>query len=116
MRSLRTGGEPVKQFQTLAFALGLDAMPEYKLGSGFVHSRIELEAAAMDGLVDGPSRKNFSHLGNIVLRVATVHAQGVQLQQLATVVFVQAIAALIRIWAPVGPGMRRNSESLRRVR
>src|SRR5271170_1351269 len=95
-------------------------MPEYKLGPGFVHSRIELEATALGGLVDGPSGKNFGHLGDILLRVAAVDAQGMEFEQLASVIFVQTIAALGRIWsrvgAPVGPGMGRNSQSLRRVR
>jgi hypothetical protein len=99
VRRLRTRGQPVQHLQSLAFTLGLDAVTEHELGSGLVHARIELEAAALVGLVDGPPGKDFGNLGDIALRVAAVHAQRVQFQQLAPIVFIQAARAL----ALIGP-------------
>ena len=97
VRRLRTCGQPVQQFQSLVFALGLDAVTEHELGSGLVHARIELEAAALVRLVDGPPGKYFGNLSDIALRVTAVHTQRVQLQQLAPIVFIQPARAFALI-------------------
>ena len=78
MRCLWTRGQAVQNFHALAFAFGLDLMSQHELGSGLVHARIELEAAALGGVFNGPSRKDLGNLGDIPLRIATVHAQRVQ--------------------------------------
>ena len=46
------------------------------------------------GFVDGPSGKDFGDFGDVALRVAAVDAEGVQFQQLAAVVFVQAACSV----------------------
>ena len=122
MRRLRARGQPVQHFHALAFALGLDAVAEHELGPGLVHARIEPEAAALGWVLNGPSRKHFGNLGHIALRVAAVHAQCVQFQQLAAVVFIEAAGALAwprprgRIPVPVRSWMRRDSQSFGGVR
>ena len=128
MRRLRAGGQPVQHFQSFAFALGLDAMPEHELRPGRMHSRLELEAAAFFWLFDGPSRKNLGNLGYIALRVTAAYAQRVQFQQFTSIIFVEATRAFaligtrigtrrpLRIAAPV-PSVRtrRKTQGPRRV-
>src|SRR3984957_13113392 len=94
MRRLRTGRQPVQQFQAFAFALWLDAMSENKFGPGFVHARVVLESAAIVRLVNCPASKNFGSFGNVTLRIAAVHAERVQFEQFTSVIFVQASVLL----------------------
>ena len=56
----------------------------------------ELELAAALRLVDGPAGEAARHLRDVFLGVAAVHPQGVQLQQLAAVILVQATALRAR--------------------
>ena len=107
MRGLRTGGQHVQHFPALVFAFGLDAMSEHKLRAGLVHARLVLETAAFVGLVDGPAGKDFGDFGDVALRVAAVHAERVQFQQLAAVVLVEA-AVLLRFAFGFGRRKRRG--------
>src|ERR1700693_964052 len=97
-------------------------MSEHKLGPRLVHAWIELEAAALRRVINGPSRKNFGSLGDVALRVTAIYAQRVQLQQFAAVLFIEPGGALASLWprpritVRVRTGMRRNSQSPRRVR
>src|SRR5258708_38836832 len=100
-------------------------MSQHELGAGSMHPRLELETAAFGWLVDGPAGKDFGNLGYIALRVAAIHAQRVQFQQFASIIFIEAAGtlALIRtrrtrwIVAPI-PAVRtrRKPHSPRRVR
>ena len=97
VRGLRAGGQPVQQLQPFALALRFDLVPEHELGSRLVHARIELEASAFRRFVDGPSGKHLRGFGDVALRVAAIHAQGVQFQQFPSVIFVQATGTLARL-------------------
>src|ERR1700676_544680 len=107
MRRLRTRGQLVQHFQTLAFALGLDAMTEHEFQPRLVHAWIKLESSALKRLVDGPSSKDFRYFGDIALRIAAIHAQRMEFEKFASVVFVQPARAL----ALIGPRARRIAPS-----
>ena len=53
------------------------------------------ERPALIRLVDGPAGEAARHFDDILLRVAAVHAEGVQLHQLARVVLIQAARGLL---------------------
>src|SRR5439155_24602128 len=76
-------------------AAGLDRVAQHVLFTVVVHPRIEAVAAALTRLRDGPARKAARHFDDVLLRVAAVHAERVQLHQLAAVVFVQAGRPLV---------------------
>src|SRR3989454_6758833 len=50
---------------------------------------VELEVAALPGPLDTPASEDARHVDHVLLRVAAVHAEGVQLEQLAGVVLVE---------------------------
>ena len=50
-------------------------------------------AAALTRIVNRPAGERTRHLGHVLLRVAAVHAERVQLHQLAAVVLVQSLSA-----------------------
>src|SRR5690242_7541850 len=114
----------MQQFPALVLTLGFDVMAEHELGSGLMHARIELEAATVVGLVDRPSSEDLCGFCDVTLRVAAVHAERVQLEEFAAVVFVQAAVLLflcIRILSrtprritigAAGAGTRRNADCL----
>ena len=104
---LRIVRQQVQHFQPFLLAVLLDAMSEDDLVSGLVHARLEVEAAAFVGLLDGPAGKDLCDFGDIFLRVAAVHAERVQFHQFAAVVFVQA-AGLPWLWIAL--------RTLRRIR
>src|SRR5258708_742208 len=133
MRRLRTRRQPVKQLPAFVFALGLDAVPQNELGSRLMHARIVAETSTLERSIDGPASEHLGDFRDVALRVAAVHAERVQFQQLASVIFVQtAVLFALRVWvwsgettreatriAPAGairaPRTRRNTASLRRV-
>src|SRR5439155_10649761 len=71
-----------------------------------VHERTEDEARGVARTVDRPARERARHLGDVLLRVAAVDAERVQLHQLARVVLVEAGAL-----AAIGPEPRREVRS-----
>src|ERR1019366_2619250 len=66
--------------------------PEHDLLLGVVHPLAEDEPAARARILESPSRERARDGDHVLLRVAAVHAERVQLEQLATVVLVQAVA------------------------
>src|ERR1700733_9702962 len=99
MRSLRARRQQVQNFLAFVLAFGLDAMSENELGTGLVHARLAAESEAFERLLDRPSGKNFGDFGDIALRVSAIHADCMQFQQLAAVIFIEAgvlLAPLIR--------------------
>src|SRR5437867_3052964 len=56
---------------------------------------IEEESAAKLRLIDGPAGEAAGRFGDVLLCVASIHAEGVQLQQFAAVVLVQSSARAI---------------------
>jgi hypothetical protein len=79
-----------RSFAAFLLAVLLDLFAEDFLGSRLVAILVEFEAAAALRLVDGPAGEHARHLRDVGLRIAAVHAEGVQFHQLAGVVFVQA--------------------------
>ena len=73
----------------------LDFFAEDFLGAGLVAALVELEAAAALRAVDGPAGEDARHLGDVRLGVAAVDAEGVQLHQFASVVFVEAFGSFL---------------------
>src|SRR5215213_6683519 len=62
----------------------------------FTHHRVHCRGAAAR-LEDGPTRKATRYLLHVFLRVAAIHAERVQLHQLACVVFVDAAPLSLRL-------------------
>ena len=112
-----SGQEVEHVLAVLDAAAGGEALAEHHLGGGVVHVGAEEEVPllrkaqaaealgarepplgllAAGGRDDGPAGEGARHLDDVVLRVAAVDAQGVQLHQLAGVVLVQAALALGR--------------------
>ena len=131
LRRLRTRGQAVQHLPSFTFALWLDAMAEHELQSRLMHARVITEASTLERFLDGPSRKYLGDLGDVALRIPAIHAECVQLQQLAAVILVQAavlfapcVRVRSRIARRVGPSPRtittrrahRDAESLSRVR
>ncbi len=91
------GGRMMRQdvqhlLAVLDAAAGRNRHAQHHLFAVVVQPRVEGELAAALRLVDGPAGEAARHFGDVLLRIAAVHAEGVQFQQLAAVVFVQAAA------------------------
>ena len=71
-------------------AARLDLVPEHDLLLAIVNPRLEPEAASLARTDDGPAGEGAGDVDHVLLRVAAVHAERVQLHQLAAVVFVEA--------------------------
>ena len=74
----------MEYLQTLFLAGSIDRFSQDGFGARLVPLRVEVEThrrifLERIGRVDTPSRKDFRDLRNILLGVATVHAQRVQL-------------------------------------
>ena len=63
---------------------------EHALAARIVGARPEEIRAALARLIDGPAGEAARHFGDVLLGVAAVHAERVQLHQLAGVVLVEA--------------------------
>src|SRR6185312_8216166 len=95
--------EHLQRLHTFLLAILLEFLAQHDLCTGLVHALFKLEFTALLRLLDGPSGEHLCELGHILLRVSAIYAEGVQLHDLARVVFVQPAATLvflrIRIWA-----------------
>src|SRR5207237_9196902 len=105
------GGRGMEQQAQDSLAVVLAAARGYPqaedgLLAAVVHPRTEDEARGVARTVDRPARERARHLGDVLLRVAAVDAERVQLHQLARVVLVEAGAL-----AAVGPDPRREVRS-----
>src|SRR5215210_425684 len=81
----------VEYLLAIVHAAALDPMSEHDFLAGIVQARIESESVAvLPWIVDRPSRESARDLGDVLLRVSAIHAECVQLHQLAAVVLVQA--------------------------
>ncbi len=65
-------------------------MAQHQLLALVVQFIVEEKPAALAGFENRPAGEAARHFGDVVLRVAAVHAERVQLHQLAPVVLVQA--------------------------
>ena len=76
----------------------VNVLPSTVFAAGVVHLRAEDEAAALLRPIDRPAREDARHLDDVLLRVAAVDAERVQLHQLARVVLVEAaLRPLLRL-------------------
>src|SRR6185437_13067547 len=92
MSGRRVRREDVEHLLAIAHAAaGLDAVPQDDLFAIVVPARIEGEAAAVTRLLNRPAGEGASNFGDVFLRVAAVHAERVQLHQLASVIFVEPL-------------------------
>src|SRR5437870_11453976 len=82
--------EDLEDLHAFFFTLLFDFVAKDDLGAGLMHASFEFDPATFFGLFDRPSREHARDFRDISLRVAAVDAQGVQLHQLATVVFIQS--------------------------
>src|SRR5580700_10718085 len=103
MRSLRVGRQQVQHFPALVFALELDAMSEHKFRAGLVGAGLELELAAFIRFVDRPSGENLRDFGDVALRIAAIHTERVELEEFASVIFIQSavlfsLSIRVRVW------------------
>ena len=80
---------------SLDAAAGGDLDAEHGLLAVVVHALVEDEGAAALRLEDGPAGEAARRFGDVLLGVAAVHAERVQFQQFAAVVFVEAARALL---------------------
>ena len=80
-------------FPVLDAASGLERVAEHPLDAAIVGLLVEDEAARLARLPQRPSRERARDVDDVLLRVAAVDAERVQLHQLAAVVFIQPSAA-----------------------
>src|SRR5947207_755488 len=75
-------------------------MTEHHFLSGVVHLRPENESATLCRRRDRPAGEGACDVDNILLGVSAVDAEGVQLEQFATVVLVESLtlALLLLLW------------------
>ena len=73
-------------------------LAQHVLGIRIVQPLVEFESRVATRLVNCPSGEAARHLGHVFLRVAAVHAQRVQLHQLARVILIQpALISFLRL-------------------
>src|SRR5271167_3115722 len=94
--------ENLEHLYALALATFLDLVPEHHFFARLMLTRPVNKTSTLARLVDGPTGEDARHLGHILLGVATVDAEGVQLHQLTSVVLVESAATFLLIVLPVG--------------
>ena len=83
--------EQLEQPQPLVHAVARrEPHPQDGLLTIVVGPIVEDEAAALLGSLEAPPRENAGHVDDVLLRIAAVHAEGVELQQLPGVVLVDS--------------------------
>ena len=93
-------------------------MAEHDLDALVVDARLEAESAALLRSIDGPPGERPRDFGDILLRVAAIDAERVQLQQLAPIVLVEPARRLLgRRLAPAAgaTAARRPGRRARRL-
>src|ERR1035437_5635758 len=90
-----TGDDVEYILAVLQAAAARQRVPEHDLRLGVVHPLAENETAAGTRLVERPSGERARDGDHVFLRVSAVHAERVQLEQLAAVVLVQTVATVI---------------------
>ena len=82
--------EKLEQPDAFVLPVIVEREPKDALGSVIVRPIAEHESCAAFRRLDAPTRENPGDLDDVLLRVAAVDAEGVQLQQLARVILVDA--------------------------
>ena len=84
-------GQNIQHFFTIVHATaGWNDVAEYNFLAFIVQLVVVEKAASFARLENGPAGEAARHLRYILLRITAVHAERVQLHQLAAVVFIQA--------------------------
>src|SRR5262249_9096179 len=82
--------QDVEHLQTVGFVAAFgDCVSKHNLFFDVVHDGVELVLRNAIRLANGPASEGSSHSDNVLLRVASIDAECVKLQKLASVVFVQ---------------------------
>ena len=89
-------GEQVEHLLAVLDSAGANLVSEDDLLAIVVNPRFEQEVAAYSRIADRPAGERPRHLGDVLLRVAAVDAERVQLHQLARVVFVEPAPHCVR--------------------
>ncbi len=97
-------------FAVVLAAARLDSVTEHDLLALVVQLRHEAEAAALARVRDRPAGERARDFGDVLLRVAAVDAERVQLEQLAPVVLVQSLRRVRPLLRRLLVGARRRRE------
>jgi hypothetical protein len=87
-RGRRMGRQHVERILPFCHAARGHRLAQPGLAAIVVPARVENKAGVALGRI-GPARQHASQLGHVLLGIAAVHAEGMQLHQLARIVFVQ---------------------------
>ena len=104
-------GDQIEHALAVAHPAGIDGVTEHRLGILVVLLEMKGELGLVVGVRDRPTGESPRGLAHVVLGVAAVDAQRMQLEQLARIVLVEAAGA----FAGAGGGRRRRGP-LRRQR
>ena len=88
-------GQHVQHGEAFLLAVAVDGLAEDNLVAGLVAAVHVKKFAAVAGIIHGPTGKDLRDLGNVVLGVAAVDAEGVELHQFARVVLIQSAAGCL---------------------
>src|SRR3954470_22359525 len=100
MRGRRTLGQNVQDvFGVLHPATGGKLVAEQDFLASIMDLRTEYESAALRRRFDRPAGERARDVDHVLLRIAAVDAEGVQLEQLTTVVLVQSLTLALLYWA-----------------
>src|SRR5260370_34506698 len=100
-------GQDVQHLHTFVFTMIADLVSKNVLRTRLVGALVEVEAAALLRLLDAPAREHLRQLGDVLLRVAAVHTEGVKFHDFASVVFIQAAGAILFRLGPRGHSINR---------
>src|SRR5258708_35676740 len=118
-------GKNVEHLHAFLLTMLRDLVPEHVFLSRLMGAFAENSVAAKLGLVNGPSGQHFGQFRKVFLGVSAVYAQGVQVHDLASVVFIQSAGTflgllLLALWplSAEGPleAARSHAMPLRAVR
>src|SRR5689334_3535477 len=90
--------EQIEHFVAVMLAAaGFDVTAKYDFLALVVQLRHESEAAPLTRICNRPAGERARHLRHVLLRVAAIDAQRVQLEQLASIVFVQSLWSVLAL-------------------
>src|ERR1700747_2898457 len=87
----------VYDLRALFHPAGLNLFPENDLRIGIVDAFVKFKLRIFARFFDGPSSKAAGDFGYVLLGVAAVNPEGVQLHQLASIIFVQTAVLLFLV-------------------
>ena len=104
-----TTDEKLDDLFTILYTTSMDLFSKNDFRIRIVDAFLKFELRIFARLLNGPASETTRDFGDVLLRVATVNAEGVKLHQLATVIFVQPtflflFVLSLRILRRQGPG------------